>query len=203
MDCPACGLINPPEALACDCGYDFKSVKVSDTPGWNINLTWSQTLAAYWSISWPAFVGSYIAVMIFTNHFSLADLARRSSAVFLIGQLGFFCAQAILTPRLVRKHYRSFRIYAIRNDGPRRRSLSLKETVLVWLYLLAPQLAFLIALAIIAALFGRKLGSANVQNISTLAQWLRFLVVGPFAIGFAVRARYPGFRLQACGLRFA
>jgi len=22
-DCPKCGLVNPPEALRCDCGYDF------------------------------------------------------------------------------------------------------------------------------------------------------------------------------------
>ena len=25
MDCPRCGLINPPEAQRCDCGYDFAS----------------------------------------------------------------------------------------------------------------------------------------------------------------------------------
>ncbi len=24
MDCPQCGLVNPPEALRCDCGYDFR-----------------------------------------------------------------------------------------------------------------------------------------------------------------------------------
>src|ERR1700683_999818 len=23
MECPVCGLINPPDSLACDCGYDF------------------------------------------------------------------------------------------------------------------------------------------------------------------------------------
>lgn len=24
-DCPRCGMVNPPEALRCDCGYDFAS----------------------------------------------------------------------------------------------------------------------------------------------------------------------------------
>ena len=24
MDCPKCGLINPPEAVRCDCGYEFR-----------------------------------------------------------------------------------------------------------------------------------------------------------------------------------
>jgi hypothetical protein len=24
-DCPKCGTVNPPEALRCDCGYDFAS----------------------------------------------------------------------------------------------------------------------------------------------------------------------------------
>jgi hypothetical protein len=26
-DCPKCGMINPPEAQRCDCGYDFFSLK--------------------------------------------------------------------------------------------------------------------------------------------------------------------------------
>ena len=30
MECPHCGLINPPEAQRCDCGYDFESGKVLD-----------------------------------------------------------------------------------------------------------------------------------------------------------------------------
>ena len=30
MDCPACGLVNPPEALLCDCGAMLKE---SSTPG--------------------------------------------------------------------------------------------------------------------------------------------------------------------------
>ena len=30
-DCPVCRLVNPPEALRCDCGYDWKSRRILDT----------------------------------------------------------------------------------------------------------------------------------------------------------------------------
>lgn len=31
MDCPACGLLNPPEAQRCDCGYDFHAGRMETT----------------------------------------------------------------------------------------------------------------------------------------------------------------------------
>src|SRR5687767_7275925 len=31
MQCPSCGLFNPPSALQCDCGYDFASGKLPPT----------------------------------------------------------------------------------------------------------------------------------------------------------------------------
>jgi hypothetical protein len=30
-DCPKCGLINPPSAQRCDCGYDFAAKRVLST----------------------------------------------------------------------------------------------------------------------------------------------------------------------------
>lgn len=30
-DCPRCRLVNPPEAVRCDCGYDFDSRQVLGT----------------------------------------------------------------------------------------------------------------------------------------------------------------------------
>src|SRR5260370_16315609 len=56
MDCPSCGLANPPEALKCDCGYDFSAGKAADFPGWEISIAWRQKVAAFWSISWPAWI---------------------------------------------------------------------------------------------------------------------------------------------------
>lgn len=31
IDCPACGLVNPPSAQRCDCGYDFAARQVLST----------------------------------------------------------------------------------------------------------------------------------------------------------------------------
>ena len=31
MDCPKCGLINPPSAQRCDCGYDFLSRQMKES----------------------------------------------------------------------------------------------------------------------------------------------------------------------------
>src|SRR5438105_3443638 len=31
MDCPRCGLINPPTALRCDCGHDFQQPRDAKT----------------------------------------------------------------------------------------------------------------------------------------------------------------------------
>jgi hypothetical protein len=30
-DCPHCGLVNPPEALRCDCGYDFPTGRMEES----------------------------------------------------------------------------------------------------------------------------------------------------------------------------
>src|SRR5258706_150859 len=37
MDCPSCGLANPPEAPKCDCGYDFSAGKPADFPSRKIS----------------------------------------------------------------------------------------------------------------------------------------------------------------------
>ena len=134
------------------------------------------------------------------QYYSSTDLTVHSYAIFLLDSTVFFCFQAALTPRLVRKKYRSFRIYVVRVGGARSRRLTLRETVLVARCIWAPQVAFYFAFGLIG-MFVRKLGPEAANSINGLGIWLRFLAIGPFAIWFAVRAKYPGFRLQGCGLR--
>jgi hypothetical protein len=38
-DCPQCGLVNPPAALHCDCGYDFTDRRPTRPYGKDANLT--------------------------------------------------------------------------------------------------------------------------------------------------------------------
>ncbi|MCD1655958.1 hypothetical protein K7J14_14760 [Treponema zuelzerae] len=38
MECPKCGLINPPNSLKCDCGYSFKDKTVTQIENENIKI---------------------------------------------------------------------------------------------------------------------------------------------------------------------
>ena len=202
MDCPTCGLANPPEAVRCDCGYDFGAGKLTDFPGWEINLAWRQMVAAFWSISWPAWIGSLVLVILFTRGYSVELLQDKFSVIALGGNLAFFAIQFLLTRRLVRKNYRSFRFYVIRGDGSQSRNLSMWEAAPLWLLIFLPQLALLVLASLVVGLWGTKLEPEAGRGISSLSLWLRLLVVAPYAVGFALRRKYATFRLQAHGFRY-
>lgn len=202
MDCPSCGLTNPPESLKCDCGYDFSAGKAADFPGWKIRLAWRQKIAAFWSISWPAWISSMGLVTLLTSGYSVELLQDNFSIVALGGNLAFFAIQALLTRRLVRKNYRSFRVYVVRDDGSKIRNLSIREAVSVWLWMLGPQFALLLLVSVVVRFWGAMLPSDTVRGFSSMSLWLRFLVIGPYAVGLALRAKYPAFRLEAHGFRY-
>jgi hypothetical protein len=202
MDCPSCGLTNPPEAPRCDCGYDFSAGKAADFPGWEISLAWRQKVAAFWSISWLAWIGSVGLVILFTSGYSVDLLQDNLSVIALGSNLAFFAIQALLTRRLVRKNYRSFRLYVVRDDGSKSRTLSIREAVSVWLWILGPQLALLLLGSLVIWFCGTKLPPDTVRVFPSISLWLRFLVVGPYAVGLALRSRHPAFRLEAHGFRY-
>jgi hypothetical protein len=194
MECPSCGLTNPPDAAICDCGYDFHEKVVSGTGVWKANLAWSQELAAYWSISWPALIGSFGAVIWFTRDWSWHDLPGHSLMVWVAGTLGFYLIQAVLAQRLVRKNYRSFSLDVVREHGGRSRGLTVPEVWRLWLWIFWPQIALLVVSNVAALYFA---GNADaIHGLSTVTRWIQFLVVGPKAVGFALHARYPGFSLE-------
>ena len=202
MDCPSCGLANPPEALKCDCGYDFSAGKAADFPGWEISIAWRQKVAAFWSISWPAWIGSMGLVIGLTSGYSVDLLQDNFSVIALGGNLAFIAIQALLTRRLVRKNYRSFRLYVVRDDGSKSRNLSIREAVSVWLWILWPQLALLLLVSVVGWFWGAKLPPDTVRGFSSMSLWIRFLVIGPYAVGLALRPKYPAFRLEAHGFRY-
>jgi hypothetical protein len=202
MDCPTCGFANPPETSRCHCGYAFEAIKPAEAPGWAISLAWRQSLAAYWSISWPAWVASLVLALVVTSPYSAKDLQGHLSAVSLVRTLAFFGIQAALTHRLVRKNYRSFRVYVIRQEEQRGRRLSIREAGKVWLRILWPQLVFLLISALILWWCRDRLQPSTLRALSTLSEYLLLLAVGPFAVSLALRVRYPAFRLQAYGYRY-
>lgn len=185
MDCPSCGLTNPPEALKCDCGYDFSAGKAADFPPWKIRLAWRQKVAAFWSVSWPALIVSMGLFSWLTSGDSV-DFLSHNFSVFAIGiDLTFFAIQALLTRRLVRKNYRSFRVYVVRDDGSKWRDLSIREAVLVWFWIFGPQFALLLLPSVVVWFWGATLPPDTVSRVSSLSLWLRFLVIGPYAVGLA------------------
>ena len=199
MDCPTCGLANPPEAVRCDCGYDFAAMKPTAIPGWRIHLTWTQKLAASWSITWPGWVGAFVTVSLLTGVYRrIGRPAPNLNLIALFGQVAFFGIQALLTRRIVRKNYRSFRVVVEREEGQKSRLLSVREAGQVWLWILGPQLALVLA-TLALSYYASRLSAENVNLITSLSLWLRILAAGPYGIGLALRAHYPGFRLQAYG----
>jgi hypothetical protein len=162
-------------------------------------LAWSQKLAAYWSISSPAFLASFAAVFWFTRKWSLDHLASHALMVSLVGNLVFYLVQLILTPRLVRKNYRSFRLNVVREDGEQTRRPSTPETVRLWIWILWPQIALLVLSNCVALYFAGN--SEALGGVVTLTRWLQFLIVGPYAIGFGLQVRHPGFWIEARSCR--
>ena len=130
MYCPTCGLANPATALKCDCGYDFPTSQPSDTPGWPVETTWNQRLAAFWSVFWPSILATLVVVGLVTSGFPVTALEGHLSAVSVTTIVIYFCLQTLSTFRLVRKKYRSFRVFALGVDG-NKHSLSLLEAGLV------------------------------------------------------------------------
>jgi hypothetical protein len=199
MDCPSCGLANPPEAPKCDCGYDFRAGKAADFPGWEITLAWRQKVAAFWSISWPAWIGSIGLVIWLLGEDWIDD--DNFSVIAIGGNLVFFAIQALLTRRLVRKNYRTFRLYVVR-DGSKSRNLSRGEAFSIWLWILGPQIALLLLVSVAVSVWGGKLSQETIGALSSMSQWLRLLVIGPYAVDFALRRKYSNFRLAAHGFRY-
>ena len=169
----------------------------SNAPDWDINLAWRQKVAAYWSISWPAWVASFTFMVLVTRRYSVDALADHFSLIAVAGNLAFFGIQAVLTHRLVRKNYRSFRVDVIPEDCRRSSVLSMRDAGLVWLSILGPQLALLLISSLVVWRYRGSLPPETVGGISSLSLGLRFLAVGPYSVGLAVQVKYPGFRLQA------
>lgn len=200
-NCPACGLMNPPGALTCDCGYNFDASKQVAFPGSQISIDWGQKIAAFWSISWPAWIATMTATFLL-NGFASDDLFKTHPTAMTWGvKAGFFVFQAFFMRRLVRKNYRSFRVYVVTPDGTQNRRLSFRQTISVLLWIFAPQAAVFISMSVVFGFWVAQIPSEVRQQINSLFLWLQFLLIGPYGVGLALSARYRGFRLQPRSVR--
>ena len=90
----------------------------------------------------------------------------------------------------------------MRKNGSGTPTLTTVEVARVWLRIVWPQVAFLVAVWLLQFSLADHLNAETIRVIPTLSLWGRILVVGPFGIYSAVPADYPEFRLEAFGQRF-
>jgi hypothetical protein len=199
--CPACGLINLPGALTCDCGYGFAAGKPVEFPGAEISVDWGQKIAAFWAISWPAWIAVMAATFLFNGFTSQNLLQTHRTAMTWGVKAAFFVFQAFFTRRLVRKNYRSFRVYVVTPDGTQVRRLSFRQAISVLLWIVAPQAAVMVSMSVVFGFWGAQLSEEVRQQINSIFLWLQFLLIGPYGVGLALSARYRGFRLQPRSVR--
>jgi hypothetical protein len=175
----------------------------TQTHSWpTIALAWRQRVAAFWLVAWPSWILSFASVAVVTSGWSVADLVAHSGAMSAIANVVFLAVQAFLVRRMIRKKYRSFRLVVVRTDGSTTSTLSLRDVLHVWVKIIWPQVAFLVAVWIVLMWQGSDITEETTRAISTLSLWGRLLVVGPFGVYCAVPADYRTFRLEAVGQRF-
>jgi len=141
---------------------------------------------------WPALFGLLI----------MGYLVANLTAISLVGPFVFLIIQALLTPRLVRKKYRSFRVYVVRHDGQKDRKLSMREGALISLWILSPQIAVILLVSVLGWVLSSKLPPETIRSIGSLSLWVRVLWAGPYGIDLALRAQYADFRLQAYAQKY-
>ncbi len=166
-----------------------------------INLAWRQKMAAFWSILWPSATASLLVMLAITAAFPLDRLDLEAPRFrFASSILSVFC-QVFFVSRLVRKKYSTFRVGVLRDGILSSPALSRSEKVQVALRIIWPQAA-VIALEILVQVWlsGGPHRSA-VRLVSPICYLARFFVVGPYALSFALRAGYRGFRLETYGQR--
>jgi hypothetical protein len=160
----------------------------------SIRLSYRQRNSAFYSISWPAAIGVFV---LYTLWESVFNLEHDSVAFWLTGQIVFYSLQAAFTRRLFVKKYQTFLIQAIRENESLPTKLTFRESLNVWWWIFAPQLALVLLVNTFFFFFESKIPPDTIGSISTLATQLRFLFLGPFGIGIAMKMPYRGFRLEA------
>ena len=164
--------------------------------GWpEIDLAWRQKMAAFWSIWWPSATASLLLMMAITAAFPLDLLDLEVWRIRFAGSILSLVCQAFFVPRLVRKKYRTFRVGVLRDGILSSPALSMSETVQVALRIIWPQAAVIAIEVLVQIWLSGSPHRSAVQLVSPICYLARFFVVGPYALSFALRSDYRGFRL--------
>jgi hypothetical protein len=167
-----------------------------------LSLSWTRRFAAFWAISWPAWIVSFATAGFGLSFDSLDAPPNHFFAASMLAHIAFFASQALLVHRLPRKNFRTFRLEVVRDGGASSRIFSAREGVEVWFWIVWPQVVVLTVLSLLAYWIGSTGATEVARSISGLALWIRILIVGPYSIDLAMRTKYPGFRMRIYGYRF-
>jgi hypothetical protein len=154
-----------------------------------INLTWSQELAASWSIFWPSWIASYVLPGLIRE-----ILVQISFSGYLVIWLA---GLSVMSSRLVRKNYRSFFVGVLKEGEPLNRTFTRSEQLDVLKRLLVPYITFLVGTYLLSSWILNFVSFQTMQSLNELATLFLILIVGPAAIRWTMYAKYRGFRLQA------
>ena len=165
-----------------------------------IELGWGQKLAAFWSIAWPAHMTVFGAVLLLAV-FRSSDAAPVGIWSGLLGAVLYLSALPLWVHRLVQKRYRSFRIAVERPDGTNSNQLSMRESLEVAVPIIALQGLYVLALSAVFSLLGGRFDAQTSKDLQTLAIWGRILIVGPYAMRWAIAFRYESFACRHMRLR--
>jgi hypothetical protein len=184
--------------------YSLLSMDATEGYVWEpVELTWSQKLAAFWTVGWPAQVASFLVAFGIAGVWDLQDLRKRTLWVGLAASVVYLIGLGRFAPRLVRKRYRSFRIAVERGNGATEHELSRREAFEVAVPLIALQALFVAALSVVYILLSHVVKAEQLRDLQSLALWGRVLVVGPYSVRWAIAFRYQGFHLRAYALKIA
>jgi hypothetical protein len=157
-----------------------------------ISLRWNHALAAWWAITWPCWVVATFFLFGLQDFGQLSFMQDPANVALALNGL-VFVGQGGLLFRLTRKNFRAFWIGVLRNRDLPGRDLSVGERVRVWLQFLFPQLVCIAALQLLSL---ASLTATRAAAVNLIVFCLRFFVIGPLSIYWAVSADYRGFRLQ-------
>jgi hypothetical protein len=163
-----------------------------------VSLRWKHALAAWWAITWPCWLIATLSLFALQDFTQLSSMQDPANIALALNGL-IFVGQGGLLFRLTGKNFRTFWIGVLRNRDLPGRKLLIGEQVRVWWQFLFPQLLCIAALQLLSF---ASLTAARAEAVNLIVFGLRFFLIGPLSIYWALSTDYHDFRLQAFAHQF-
>jgi hypothetical protein len=143
-------------------------------------MTWRQSFAAWWAVSWPGLLlVVMVQVILLLRYDPMAFRQPWSRELGWAGDAIFFVLQWVMVPRLFNRPLAGLLL-------PLRRKLTGDERFTIALYLALPQVLLIAGFATFLAFFEDRLAVETLRFLGTLTVYARYVVIGPWSITFAL-----------------